>query len=448
MQQVLVKGGKVYLETVPAPAITADQALVQIRYSLISAGTESALVSSGGTAAYTLSKARDPLNIEKLKRKLATVGVKGTLDVVRNKLCEFQVPGYSTSGVIVQCGANVPGVRVGDRVACAGVGYATHAEYNAVPHALLTPLPDDVDFESGAFVALGAIAMQGIRRVQPTFGETIVVTGLGLVGLLALQIARVAGCRVIGCDPIEARRQRATALGADTVCAPEALDAVVHEWTAGYGADAVVVCAASKESHIANQAIEVCRQKGRVSVVGAVGMDLKRAGLFRKEIDFAVSCSYGPGRYDTGYEEKGVDYPIGQVRWTEGRNMAEFLRLVAEKKVQVAPLISITRPIEEATSAYEAVLQGNGDTIGALIRYAPDDGSSESSPTQTLTLRNSATTPDSVGVAVVGAGAFAQAIHLPNLGRVAGCHWQHRQTGGRTLWCPLLHDRTGCGAGR
>jgi predicted dehydrogenase/threonine dehydrogenase-like Zn-dependent dehydrogenase len=351
--------------------------------------------------------------------------MKGTLDIVRSKLLEFQAPGYSTSGVIVACGAEVPGFRVGDRVACAGVGYACHAEYNAVPHQLLTPLPDGVDFDTGAFVALGAIAMQGVRRAQPTFGETIVVVGLGLVGLLAAQVARAAGCRVIGCDPVASRRALALNLGVEVACAPEELDAIVHEWSRGYGADAVIVCAASRDSAIANQAIDLCRQRGRVSVVGAVGMHLEREGLFQKEVDFSLSCSYGPGRYDPGYEEKGLDYPIGHVRWTEGRNMAEFLRMVAEGKVRVSPLVSRVDSIDDAASAYDAITRGDGDTIAALLRY--DAASSVVPPVYggvdpVLNLRSINPPAGSMGVAVIGTGAFAQAFHLPNLQRIDGCH--------------------------
>lgn len=421
MKQVLVKGGKVHLEEVPPPALGPGMALVRVRYSLISSGTESGFVSSGGTAAYALKKARDPLNLEKVKRKLATVGVKGTLDIVRGKLLEFQSPGYSSAGVIVACAADVPGFRVGDAVACAGVGYACHGEYNAVPHQLLTPLPEGVDFEAGAFVALGAIAMQGVRRARVEFGETVVVMGLGLVGLLAAQIARAAGCRVIGCDPVAARRELAQGLGIEVACAPDELPGIVHEWSAGYGADAVIVCAASKDSAIANQAITLCRPRGRVSVVGTVGMHLLREGLFRNEIDFSLSCSYGPGRYDPAYEEGGLDYPIGHVRWTEGRNMAEFLRMVAEGKVRVAPLISRIDDIDNAAAAYDAITSGAGDTIAALLRY-PAPAEAEALPEHTLTLRAIAPTTDSIGVGVIGAGAFARAVHLPNLQKIVGCH--------------------------
>lgn len=417
MKQVLVKGGKVQIEEVPAPAPGPGQAVVRVRYSLISSGTESGFVAEGGTAGYVMKKARDPLNVEKVKRKLATVGLKGTIDVIKSKLFEFQAPGYSTAGVIVECGADVPGFRVGDRVACSGVNYASHAEYNAVPHQLLTPIPDGVEFDEASFVTLGAIAMQGLRQAEPQFGETFVVSGLGLIGLLAVQMARAAGCRVIGCDPLEAKRALATELGAEAVCAPEDLTDTVVEWTAGYGADAVVICAASKSSAVANQAIDVCRQKGRVVVVGAVGMQLQREAMYLKEVDFRISCSYGPGRYNAHYEERGLDFPYGYVRWTEGRNMAEFLRMVADGKVQLKPLISMVRDVDAAAEAYDAVTAGREDLVAALIRYAADEEAE--APKRTYTLKKRAS-KKGVGVAVIGAGSFAMGQHLPNVQAIKG----------------------------
>lgn len=420
MKQVLVKGGKVQIDEVPPPAIGPGMALVQITRSLISSGTESGFVSEGGTAAFVLKKAKDPLNIEKVKRKLATVGWKGTLDIICNKLFQFQAPGYSSAGVIVELGADMPGFRIGDRVACAGAGYASHAEYNAVPHQLLTPIPDGVDFDEAAFVTLGAIAMQGVRRAQPTFGETFVVSGLGLVGQLAAQIVRAAGCHVIASDPIPEKRALALELGADAACAPDELTATVAEWTAGYGADGVVICAASKGSGVTNQALDICRPKGRVSVVGAVGLQLEREPMYLKELDFYLSCSYGPGRYNPAYEEKGLDYPIGYVRWTEGRNMAEFLRMIAEKKVRVHPLISLSKPVDEAQAAYDAILSGDGNAIAAVITYG-DVPEQPAIPNRVLTLKKRGAKKGEVGVAVIGAGGLANAFHLPNLRRIAGC---------------------------
>lgn len=416
MKQVLVKGGKVQTEEVPPPAVSPGMVLVRVRRSLISSGTESSFVSDSGTAGYVLKKARDPLNVDKMKRKLASVGVRGTWDLVKSKLFEFQAPGYSTAGVVVALGEGVPGLCIGDTVACAGVGYATHAEYNLVPHALVTPMPDGVDFEDAAFVALGAIALQGVRQIQPTLGETVVVLGLGLLGQLAAQIARAAGCHVIGCDPVEARRVLALELGAEAVCDPAGLDDTVRQWTGGYGADAVILCAAAKGSEVTNQALAICRQKGRVAVIGAVGMDLQRDALYAKELDFRLSFSYGPGRNQPGYEEKGLDYPIGYVRWTEGRNMAEFLRLIAGGRVQVKPLVGAVHPVAEAQAAYDAALQGGA--IAAQIDYGAEEAPA-APRAYSLNLRAKARDGE-VGVAVIGAGNFATAYHLPNLARIPG----------------------------
>lgn len=420
MKQVLVRGGKVQVEEVPLPSAGAGRALVRVSHSLISSGTESSFVSDGGTVSFVMKKAKDPLNIEKVKRKLASVGLRGTYEVVKNKLFDFQAPGYSSAGIIVECGPDLQGFRAGDRVACAGVGFACHAEYNAVPQQLLTPIPDNVSFEEAAYVALGAIAMQGVRQTQPTFGETVIVMGLGLVGQLTVQILQAAGCRAIGSDPIASKRELALSLGATAVCAPGELSSMVNEWTAGYGADAVIICASSKDSGLANEALDLCRQKGRVTVVGAVGMQLARESLYNKEIDFRLSCSYGPGRYNTAYEEKGFDYPIGYVRWTEGRNMSEFLRMISEGKVNVKPLISVVKPVEQADHAYSVILDTGTDTISALISYAAPDTVSEALPERRLVLRASGPPSDRVGVAVIGAGGFASAFHLPNTAKMPG----------------------------
>jgi predicted dehydrogenase/threonine dehydrogenase-like Zn-dependent dehydrogenase len=430
MKQVLVKGGRVIVEEVPPPAAAPGMCLVRVSHSLISSGTESGLVSGSGTAGYVLDKAKDPLNIEKVKRKLATAGVRSTIEVIRDKLNSFQAPGYSSAGVIIETGADVPGFRAGDRVACAGVGYASHAEYNAVPHALLTPVPDGVPFDEAAFVALGAIAMQGVRRIEPAFGETVVVSGLGLVGQLAAQIARCAGCHVIGCDPVPEKRALADQLGCEAVCDPGDLPAVAREWSAGHGLDAAIICAASKESGVTNQALGICREKGRVVAVGDVGLDLQRAPLYRNELDFRLSCSYGPGRYNTQYEERGLDYPIAYVRWTEGRNMSEFLRMIAEDRILIAPLITAVHPVDEAQAAYDAVLEGGPAAIAALIRYG--DAEAEEAPAlekrvevKKGVLKRSLRgvfNKSSAGIAVIGAGNLARAFHLPNLGRSSGCH--------------------------
>ena len=425
MKQVLVRGGKVCVEDVPVPGVMSGGALVRVHRSLISSGTESGFVSDGGTASFVMKKARDPLNVEKLKRKIASVGVRGAWEVVRNKLFEFQTPGYSCSGCIVQCGDDLQGFRMGDPVACAGVGYAAHAEYVWVPQNLLTPIPMGVGFDEAAFVALGAIAMQGVRQSAPTFGETFVIMGLGLLGQLALQIMRAAGCRVICSDPVPSKRELAASLGADVVCSPGELSRTVDEWTGGFGADGVVICAASKGSEVTVSALDLCRHKGRVTVVGAVGMQLSREPMYMKELDFRLSCSYGPGRYNPAYEEKGLDYPIGYVRWTEGRNMGEFLRMVAEKKVQVRPLITATHAVESAAEAYAMILDKEREAISVELSYGglpgecvPGPCPEKALPERKLALRAVKSRTGAVRVAVIGAGGFASAFHLPNLSKM------------------------------
>ena len=420
MKQVLVKGGNVQIEDVPPPCVAPGYALVRVSYSVISSGTESGFVSEGGTASFVMKKARDPLNVEKVKRKIASVGIRGTIDIVKNKLFEFQAPGYSTSGHIVECGVGLDGFRAGDRVACSGVGYASHAEYNLVPQQLLTPIPDSVDTEDAAFVTLGAIAMQGCRQLVPTFGETFIVMGMGLLGQIAAQILRAAGCRVICSDPIAVKRDLAHELGADAVCAPGDLAGIVNEWTGGHGADGVVICAASKGSEVTNSALDLCRQKGRVAVVGAVGMQLARESLYMKELDFRLSCSYGPGRYHSAYEEKGLDYPIGYVRWTEGRNMSEFLRMIGEGKVRVKPLISIRKSVDEAQAAYSTILDKESNAIAAVLSYGSGESDAQPPSTRRLAVKAHAAGTGEVGVAVVGAGGFATAFHLPNTAKIPG----------------------------
>ncbi len=423
MKQVLVKGGKVQIEEVPPPNVAPGHALVRVCCSVISSGTESGFVSDGGTASFVMKKARDPLNVEKVKRKIASVGLRGTIDIVKGKLFEFQAPGYSTAGVIVECGEGLDGFRVGDRVACSGVGYASHAEYNVVPQQLLTPIPDGVEMEDAAFVTLGAIAMQGCRQLFPTFGETFIVMGLGLLGQIAAQILRAAGCRVICSDPIAEKRALALELGADAACAPGDLAAEVNEWTGGHGADGVIICAASKGSEVTNSALDLCRQKGRVAVVGAVGMQLARESMYTKELDFRLSCSYGPGRYHPAYEEKGLDYPIGYVRWTEGRNMGEFLRMIGEAKVRVNPLISVRKPVDDAQDAYTTILDKESNAIAAVLSYGTDESNAAPPDSRKLMIKAHAGGSDEVGIAVIGAGGYASAFHLPNIPKVPGLGW-------------------------
>ena len=424
MKQVVIKAGKVCVEEVPAPAMEPGMVLVRVHRSAISSGTESAMVSGGGALSLAFKHLKNPLSVEKLKRKFATVGIKATANLVRAKLADATLPGYSSAGTIVEVGEGVPGFKVGDRVACAGVGYACHAEYNLVPHQLVTPIPDGLDYDAAAFVAIGAIAMQGVRRAEPMLGETVAVLGLGLLGQITAGLLLANGCHVLGHDP----RTGSTLPGggrAFFTASHDELAMIAQETTGGYGVDAVIICAGTPSSDVVNSAFDLCRPKARVVVVGAVGMDLSRDAMYRKELDLRISCSYGPGRYDGAYEEKGLDYPIGYVRWTEGRNMAEYLRLAAAEASNPdasGPFLAL-RPkvfaVDDAERAYKAL--ADGEVLAAAFDYGE-------APAQTLAVQHrsllriagAATHGKEIGVAVIGAGAFSTGVQLPALSALTG----------------------------
>jgi threonine dehydrogenase-like Zn-dependent dehydrogenase len=319
--------------------------------------------------------------------------------------------------IIFEIGKNITDIAVGDRVACAGAGYASHAEIVSVPRKLICKMPNTLDFDEAAFTTVGAIAMQGIRRAEVQFGDNVVVIGLGLLGQIATQILKAAGAHVIGIDVMKERVELAKDLcGADIsfTAGKDAVDNVL-KYTGGVGADSVIIYAATSSNEPVKQAMPMARKKGRVVVVGAVGMDLDRSPFYEKELDFLISCSYGPGRYDPLYEENGVDYPIGYVRWTENRNMQEFLNMVSEKKVNVKRLIDHVFPIEEAAKAYET-LNSEKRPIGVLFRYKKT--MKKELVRKTLLKPSVIGTEKNINVAVIGAGGFAQAYHLPNLKKI------------------------------
>ncbi|MCA1817264.1 MAG: zinc-binding alcohol dehydrogenase, partial [Acidobacteria bacterium] len=337
MKQLLqnLKNGEGAVADVPAPVVQRGRVLVRAAASLVSAGTERAVVELGRKG--LLGKARErPDLVRKVVEKVKAEGLAATLASVRDKLDESHALGYSAAGIVAQVGEGVEEFRAGDRVACAGTGYAVHAEVLSVPKNLCVRLPEEVDFESGAFATVGAIALQGVRLAEPTLGESCVVVGLGLVGQLAAQLLSANGCRVFGVDTDAARVELARRLGmddgatlrADDEASEEEARRAVEAWTRGRGADAVLITAATHSSAPVRFAGEVSRLKGRVVAVGAVGMDVPRDVYFARELTLRVSMSYGPGRYDAEYEERGHDYPLAYVRWTEGRNLEAFLDTV------------------------------------------------------------------------------------------------------------------------
>ena len=416
MKQIFTQSGSITTEEVPAPVCGDNEVLVNNAYSLISVGTETTSLQGGKGAVGIASKAiSNPDLVHKAMEMTKKEGISKTIKVIKGQTGNLTALGYSSSGVVLEVGKNITDITVGDRVACAGAGYANHAEIIGAPRNLICKIPDNVDFEEAAFTTLGAIAMQGARRAQVQFGDKVVVIGLGLLGQIACQILTAAGAHVIGIDVMEGRVELAKELGAD-ICFAGGQDAVneVLKHTDGIGADSVIIYAATKSSEPVKQAMQMARKKGKVVVVGAVGMEIDRSPFYEKELDFLISCSYGPGRYDPLYEEKGVDYPIGYVRWTENRNMQEFLKMLSEKKVNVKRLIDHTFPIEEAAKAYET-LNSEKRPIGVLFRYKEITKRETFRKTQ---LKPSVINTDKINVAVIGAGGFAQAYHLPNLKKI------------------------------
>ena len=424
MKQVLLQRGRAVADEVPAPLIEAGTVLVAADRSCISVGTELSGLRRSGLPIWQLAM-RYPQHARKVIDTVATLGVARTWSLVQGQLSAGSPVGYSAAGTVVQLGNGVAGVRVGDRVACAGAQCAHHAETLRVPQNLLTRIPDEVSFEEASTVALGAIAMQGVRRAQPTLGETFVVIGLGALGQLTVQLLRANGCTAIGIDLDSSRVTMARELGQATTLGPNAGSDIdqVQRLTGGVGADGVIITAAGASDEIVSKAFNMCRRKGRVVLVGDVGLNLKRADLYQKEIDFLISCSYGPGRYDGRYEEEGLDYPIGYVRWTENRNMGEYLRLIAEKRISVQPMISATFPVERAAEAYDA-LQSERRPLLVVLSY-PHASAAHAQPRVVANPRALPARPGAVRVALVGAGGFAKGMHLPNLQALgARCHLQ------------------------
>lgn len=417
MKQILqdLANGETLIEDIPVPALRPGCLLIRTSASVVSAGTERMLLEFG--KANFLDKARQqPDKVRQVFDKIRTDGLGPTIKAVRAKLDKPIPLGYSNAGVVIEVGAGVTRFVPGDRV----VSNGPHAEVVCVPENLCARIPDGVSDEAAAFTVVGAIALQGIRLVAPTLGETVVVTGLGLIGLLAVQILRANGCRVLGIDLDAGRAALARQYGAET-CVPSAgedpLEAA-RRVSAGRGVDAVVITAATKSDEPVRQAAQMCRQRGRIVLVGVAGLNLSRADFYAKELTFQVSCSYGPGRYDPDYEEGGHDYPYGLVRWTEQRNFEAVLGLLASGAIDTAALVSRRCPIGEAASVYGELTGGN--PLGIVLGYPrSEEGQPALQRRVTITHEAAAQAPGRARVSVVGAGNYAAQVLLPAL-RAAG----------------------------
>ena len=411
MKQVVLRGGKTQVVEVPEPAPNPGSVLVANAASAISSGTERSVVAqgSGSLAARAI---KNPHLVAQTLRHAREHGVRETVGAVRGAVAQDNPLGYSSAGTVLDTGGD-PGVHVGQRVACAGAGRANHAEVVSVPPNLVVPVPEGVSLRDASFAAIGAIAIQGVRRAEPSLGDRVVVVGLGLLGLITVQALRAAGARVAGVEPLERRRDLAQELGAELSLAPDEAEEAISAWTGGAGADAVVVTASAKGGDLVNQAVRMVRRKGKVVPVGDVGLDFDREALYEREADVLISTSYGPGRYDQSYEEGGLDYPLPYVRWTAGRNMEEYMRLVADGLVKLDELVELEVPVDRATEAYER-LSGDAPPAAAVLTYP------ERARETARVARSSAPAEHldgEVRVALVGAGSFVRGMHVPNLQR-------------------------------
>jgi predicted dehydrogenase len=405
-----IRTGQSVVEDVPAPGVSPGGILIRVARSLVSAGTERMVVEFAEKNLLEKARARPDL-VRQTLDKMSRDGVLATLDTVRNKLDQPMTLGYSVSGEVIAVGAGVDGIAVGDRVAAAGANQAVHAEVVSVSKNLVAQMPANVDFDTAAFTTVGAIALQGVRLAEPHLGEVAGVIGLGLLGQITVQLLRANGCRVIGLDPQPSRAELAKRFGAEESVTSDAdFRSACARATNGRGVDVVLITADTASDGPVTLAGDVARDKGIVVAVGAVGMNIPRKTYFEKELDFRISRSYGPGRYDESYEQRGIDYPYGFVRWTENRNMQAFLWLAAEGKVDLSSLITHRIEIADGERAYDLITGKSGEPfMGVLLRYPENESLS-----RTIEVASQRGASDGgVRIGLIGAGNFARSVLLP-----------------------------------
>jgi predicted dehydrogenase/threonine dehydrogenase-like Zn-dependent dehydrogenase len=414
MQQLIqnFKTGKLYVDEVPLPSLSNGMVLVENKFSLISSGTERSTVKVA--TANLLGKAKQrPELVAQVLQNIKKEGLAATIEKVKTKLDSLKALGYSTAGTVLASLDKTGKFQAGDRVACAGQDYASHAEIVTIPQNLVVKIPENVSFEEASFTTLGSIALQGVRQAEPRLGEKVCVIGLGLLGQLTGQLLKANGCDVFGIDLSERLIKLASEISVSKAIHrndPNLLSAC-DNFTNGHGFDSIIITAAAPTNDPVVLSTEICRKKGKIIVVGAVKMDIPRDPYFyRKELELKISCSYGPGRYDVEYEEGGTDYPYPYVRWTEERNMAAFLEMISKGYVDVKPLITHTFNIEKAGEAYEIVLGKNPEPhIAILLKYGENK-------VKFSTLKQIKNEPvKNINVGFIGAGSFAQSYLIPNV---------------------------------
>lgn len=406
------KTGKLYVDEVPLPSISDGMVLVENKFSLISSGTEKGTVKVAQSSLLGKAKQRPDL-VAQVLQNIKKEGLSATFNKVKTKLDSLKALGYSTSGTVLASLDKNGIFQAGDRVACAGQDYASHAEIVAIPQNLVAKIPDNVSFEEAAFTTLGAIALQGVRQAGPKLGEKVCVIGLGLLGQLTGQLLKANGCDVFGVDLSEKLINLANEISVSKALNrnDENLLSACDNFTNGYGFDSVIITAAAPTNDPIILATEISRKKGKIIVVGSVKMDVPRDPYFyRKELELKISCSYGPGRYDVNYEEAGVDYPFAYVRWTEQRNMEAFLTMISKGLIDVKPLITHTFTIDQAEDAYDIVLGKNKEPhIGILLKYQENEK-------KNITFTQIKSDPlNKINVGFIGAGSFAQSYLIPNV---------------------------------
>lgn len=420
MKQILqnYKSGKLELTEVPIPVVKPDGILVKNVNSLVSAGTEKLMINLAKKSLMAKAKSRPDL----VKKVISKVKSDGLMEAYKQAMSRLDNPnplGYSCAGQVIEVGQRVGDFKKGDRVACFGSGYASHAEVVYVPKNLAVKIPDDASYEEASFVALGAIALHAVRCANISLGENVVVIGLGLLGLIAVQLLIASGCNVFGIDPKEDKLKLAKELGADKVAEPdEDISGEINRFTNGNGADSVIIFAGTESNLPIEKAAEIARERANIVVPGKVGLNIPRKTFYEKELNLVISRSTGPGIYDPEYEEKGKDYPISYVRWTEKRNMRQFLKMVADGKVNLKKLITHRFNINIALKAYKMIMEGSESCIGVLLEYGEKEKREFDSKVVIEKKKKIRESKDIVGVGLIGSGQFAKGTLLPAIKKV------------------------------